>query len=111
MLRQLPWSKTLLTKDDIQPIVPLGVLMELGYTVIWNQQSFELTDPNGCVVGDSSSLQWRHRSSELATKGREVLCVDTQIHPGQDLLNDDVMSYLLSVQERCGPARNVEPRA
>ena len=198
MLRQLPWSKTLLTKDDIQPIVPLGVLMEIGYTVIWNQQSFELTDPNGCVVDTelengcptvtealglelikeveghflerkarlpvlrgegnpgqlddfivqelaelkecfpevpdeimerilprhgwrSDKVPWNRRirkkikrarqvilhllsgdtdrfwQSELAMRGREVLCVDTQIHPGQDLLNDDVMSYLLSV--------------
>ena len=197
-LRQLPWSKTLLSKEPVQPIVPLGILVEIGYVVHWTSQSFELQDPTGCIVvtdlengcpmvstalglelikeverhfiekrarlavlrGDgnvggldetiaqelaelkgmfpevpdhilerilprhgwrSDRVPWNRRirkrvkkarqvvlhlfsgdtdrfwQSELAAGGREVLCVDTQIHSGQDLLSDDVMSYLLTV--------------
>eukprot|EP00435_Cladocopium_sp_Y103_P065207 s1247_g27.t1 len=49
-LRQLPWSKTLLSATKVQSIVPLGVLAEIGYCVHWEGTKFELTDPNGCVL-------------------------------------------------------------
>ena len=50
MLKQLPWGKTLLSRDPVQPIVPLGVLIEIGYVVHWSNQVFELQDPTGCIV-------------------------------------------------------------
>ena len=41
ILRQKSWSRTLLTQDDVQPIVPLGVLVELcGYAVRWGRIQF-----------------------------------------------------------------------
>ena len=49
-LRQLPWSKTLLSKEPVQPIAPLGIWVEIGYVVHWTSQSFELQDPTGCIV-------------------------------------------------------------
>ena len=51
VLRQKSWSRTLLTQDTVQPIVPLGVLVEhCGYAVRWEGTSFELTDPGGRVL-------------------------------------------------------------
>eukprot|EP00435_Cladocopium_sp_Y103_P025517 s3116_g6.t1 len=49
-LRQLPWSKTLLSETPVQSIVPLGILAEIGYCVHWEGAKFELSDPNGCVL-------------------------------------------------------------
>jgi len=51
ILRQKSWSRTLLTQDDVQPIVPLGVLVELcGYAVRWEGSNFELTDQSGRIL-------------------------------------------------------------
>eukprot|EP00435_Cladocopium_sp_Y103_P069412 s890_g33.t1 len=51
VLRQKSWSRTLLTQDAVQPIVPLGVLVELcGYAVRWEGSSFELTDQSGRIL-------------------------------------------------------------
>eukprot|EP00435_Cladocopium_sp_Y103_P040850 s2478_g11.t1 len=51
ILRQKPWSRTLLTQGDVQPIVPLGVLVELcGYAVRWEGSNFELTDQSGRIL-------------------------------------------------------------
>eukprot|EP00913_Durusdinium_trenchii_P005353 g4994.t1 len=50
VLRLLPWTRTLLTKEDVQVIVPLGVLISLGYEAVWEKTRFELTDPTGLVL-------------------------------------------------------------
>ena len=50
VLRLLPWTRTLLTKEDLQVIVPLGVLISLGYEAVWEKTRFELTDPTGLVL-------------------------------------------------------------
>ena len=50
VLRQLPWSKTLLSLTPVQCILPLGVLAEIGYCVHWEGTTFELTDPSGCIL-------------------------------------------------------------
>ena len=50
VLRMLPWTKTLLTKEEVQVIVPLGVLISLGYEVVWEKTRFELTDPAGITL-------------------------------------------------------------
>ena len=50
VLRLLPWTKTLLTKEDVQVIVPLGVLISLGYEAVWEKTRFELTDPAGITL-------------------------------------------------------------
>eukprot|EP00435_Cladocopium_sp_Y103_P064506 s236_g26.t1 len=49
-LRQLPWSKTLLSLTPVQSIIPLGILAEMGYCVHWEGTLFELTDPTGCIL-------------------------------------------------------------
>eukprot|EP00435_Cladocopium_sp_Y103_P054363 s510_g17.t1 len=49
-LRQLPWSRTLLSDTPVQSIVPLGVLAEIGYSIHWEGVKFELVDPHGCVL-------------------------------------------------------------
>ena len=49
-LRQLPWSKTLLSLAPVQSIVPLGILAEIGYAIRWEGTTFELTDPSGCIL-------------------------------------------------------------
>ena len=49
-LRQLPWSRTLLSLTPVQSIVPLGVLAEIGYAIRWEGTYFELTDPSGCIL-------------------------------------------------------------
>ena len=49
-LRQMPWSRTLLSATKVQSIVPLGVLAEIGYCVHWEGTKFELTDPSGCIL-------------------------------------------------------------
>ena len=46
-LRQIPSSKTILTRDLVQPIVPLGVLAEIGFSVVWEGQSFQIKDRGG----------------------------------------------------------------
>ena len=50
VLRLLPWTRTLLAKEDVQVIVPLGVLISLGYEAVWEKTRFELTDPTGLVL-------------------------------------------------------------
>ena len=50
VLRQLPWTKTLLTQNDVQTIVPLGVLISLGYEAYWEKERFTLTDPSGALL-------------------------------------------------------------
>ena len=50
VLRMLPWTKTLLTKEEVQVIVPLGVLISLGYEAVWEKTRFELTDPAGITL-------------------------------------------------------------
>jgi len=50
MLRQIPWTKTLVTQQPVQPIVPLGVLAELGYAIKWESRSFELQDSKGRIL-------------------------------------------------------------
>ena len=50
VLRLLPWTRTLLTQEDVQVIVPLGVLISLGYEAVWEKARFELTDPTGLVL-------------------------------------------------------------
>lgn len=50
VLRQLPDSGVLLSKESTQIIVPLGKLMVLGYSVNWNSDGFVLTSPSGEVV-------------------------------------------------------------
>ena len=50
VLRLLPWTRTLLTKENVQVIVPLGVLISLGYEAAWEKTRFELTDPTGLVL-------------------------------------------------------------
>ena len=39
-LRQLPWTRTLLTLNETQTIVPLGVLISLKYEASWEQDWF-----------------------------------------------------------------------
>ena len=34
-LRLIPWTRTLLTMEEVQPIVPLGDLVQKGYSVKW----------------------------------------------------------------------------
>ena len=51
MLRQIPWTKTLLTQNEVQTIVPLGVLISLGYEAYWEKDRFTLTDPSGALLG------------------------------------------------------------
>ena len=46
-LRQLPASKTLLTREPVQPIVPLGILIEIGFTVTWEGRTFRIRDRSG----------------------------------------------------------------
>ena len=50
MLRQIPWTKTLLTQNEVQTIVPLGVLISLGYEAYWEKDRFTLTDPSGVLL-------------------------------------------------------------
>ena len=50
VLRLLPWTRTLLTQEDAQVIVPLGALISLGYEAVWEKSRFELTDPAGIVL-------------------------------------------------------------
>ena len=50
MLRQIPWTKTLLTQNEVQTIVPLGVLISLGYEAYWERDRFTLTDPSGALL-------------------------------------------------------------
>ena len=49
MLRQIPWTKTLLTQNDVQT-VPLGVLISLGYEAYWEKERFTLTDSSGALL-------------------------------------------------------------
>ena len=200
VLRLLPWTKTLLTKDEVQVIVPLGVLISLGYEAVWEKTRFELTDPAGITLdtrvenscptisedlameliqeiersmvrerarlaflsGENVGLEvsddearhleelknlfpevphhlverllpkkgwtgeglpWnRHErrrvrkakevvihlfsgdskqfwQKELEAENRVVICVDTVIHPGLNLLRDDVFAYLLDIAD------------
>ena len=46
-MRQLPASKTLLTREPVQPIVPLGILIEIGFTVTWEGRTFRIRDRSG----------------------------------------------------------------
>ena len=46
-MRQLPCTRTLLTREVIQPIVPLGLLAELGCQVTPGGTKFELRDREG----------------------------------------------------------------
>ena len=199
-LRQFCWTRTLLTLNETQTIVPLGVLISLGYEASWEQDRFTLTDPSGALLdvmvegmcptvteelgrelimeiersmvkerarlalltGEESgedleadeaahlqelrelfpevplrplvrilpktgwtgeSLPWnRHErrrvrkakevvvhlfsgdtkaywQRELEAEGRAVLCVDTVIHPGMNLLKNDVFAYLLGIAD------------
>ena len=200
VLRQIPWTKTLLTQNKVQTIVPLGVLISLGYEAYWEKDRFTLTDPSGALLdvmvegmcptvdeglgrelikeiersmvrerarlavlkGDGGrgeleveevhhlrelrelfpevplqilvrilpkvgwtgeSLPWnRHErrrvrkarevvvhlfsgdtkkfwQRELESEGRAVLCVDTVIDPGMNILRDDVFAYLLEIAD------------
>ena len=200
MLRQIPWTKTLLTQNEVQTIVPLGVLISLGYEAYWEKDRFTLTDPSGALLdvavegmcptvdeglgreligeiersmvrerarlavlkGDGGcdeleveevhhlrelrelfpevplrilvrilpkvgwtgeSLPWnRHErrrlrkarevvvhlfsgdtkkfwQRELESEGRAVLCVDTIIDPGMNILRDDVFAYLPEIAD------------
>ena len=200
LLRQIPWTKTLLTQNEVQTIVPLGVLISLGYEAYWERDRFTLTDPSGALLdvtvegmcptvteglgreliaeiersmvrerarlavlngeGSQSGLElgevqhlqelrelfpevplrllvrilpkvgwtgealpWnRHErrrvrkarevvihlfsgdtkkywQKELESEGRAVLCVDTVIDPGMNLLRDDVFAYLLEIAD------------
>ena len=36
-LRLIPWTRTLLTTEEVQPIVPLGYLVQKGYSVKWDR--------------------------------------------------------------------------
>ena len=49
-LRQFCWTRTLLTLNETQTIVPLGVLISLGYEASWEQDRFTLTDPSGALL-------------------------------------------------------------
>ncbi|CAK9080208.1 unnamed protein product, partial [Durusdinium trenchii] len=180
VLRQLPWTKTLLTQNDVQTIVPLGVLISLGYEAYWEKERFTLTDPSGALVDvaiegmcptveeglgreliaeiERSMVRERARLAvlngeenqselelgeihhlkelrelfpevplrllvrilpkarevvvhlfsgdtkkywqrELESEGRAVLCVDTVIDPGMNILRDDVFAYLLEIAD------------
>ena len=46
-LRLIPWTRTLLTTEEVQPIVPLGYLVQRGYSVKWEEDRFQLTDQHG----------------------------------------------------------------
>ena len=46
-LRQLPGTRTLVTEEGVQPLVPLGLLAEMGYAVHWEGSEFSLQDPSG----------------------------------------------------------------
>ena len=49
-LRQIPWTRTLITESDVQPLVPLGVLAEAGYSIKWEGKDFVMADPSGARV-------------------------------------------------------------
>ena len=49
-LRQVPMTRTLVTEQSIQPLVPLGLLAEIGYAVRWEGSTFEMKDPSGRLV-------------------------------------------------------------
>ena len=49
-LRQVAWTRTLLAEEEVQPIVPLGLLIQLGYNVRWEGTTFVLTDREGRVL-------------------------------------------------------------
>ena len=57
MLRQNLWTKTLVTQQPVQPIVPLGCLAELGYAIKWESRSFELQDSKGRILEEELGLQ------------------------------------------------------
>ena len=66
VLRLLPWTKTLLTKEEVQMIVPLGVLISLGYEAVWEKSRFELTDPAGITLDTRIENSCPTISEELA---------------------------------------------
>eukprot|EP00913_Durusdinium_trenchii_P004009 g3713.t1 len=200
LLRQIPWTKTLLTQNEVQTIVPLGVLISLGYEAYWEKDRFTLTDSSGALLDvavegmcptvdeglgrelireiersmvrerarlavlsgeeNQGGLEWgevhhlrelrelfpevplrllvrilpkvgwtgetlpwnRHErrkvrrarevvvhlfsgdtkkywQRELEHVGRAVLCVDTVIDPGMNILRDDVFAYLLEIAD------------
>ena len=49
-LRQVPWTKTLISREEVQPIVPLGVLAEIGYSIRWEGKEFEVIDTQGKIL-------------------------------------------------------------
>ena len=49
-LRQVPWTKTLISRNEVQPIVPLGVLAEIGYSIRWEGKEFEVIDTQGKIL-------------------------------------------------------------
>ena len=134
-------DEDLLTQNEVQTIVPLGVLISLGYEAYWERDRFTLTDPSGALLdvmlegmcptvteglgreliveiersmvrerarlavlnGEESrsalEVEEVHWQKELASEGRAVLCVDTVIDPGMNLLRDDVFAYLLEIAD------------
>ena len=77
VLRQIPWTKTLLTQNDVQTIVPLGVLISLGYEAYWEKERFTLTDPSGAHPGCHDR---RHVPYGCGRLGERAHCRDREKH-------------------------------
>ena len=108
MLRQLPQSKTVITKEAVQPIVPWGSWLRSsagragpsgGYqaeSLPWNRHIRRMRKAWEVVVhffsGDGKT--W----NELGSEDREVLCVDLALHRCHDLLSDQASDLM----ELCG---------
>ena len=76
-LRQLPWSRTLLSETPVQTIVPLGILAEIGYCVHWEGTKFELLDPHGCVLDTQLESGCPTVDESLGLELIKALCPET----------------------------------
>ena len=92
---------------ELFPEVPLQLLVRIlpktgwtGEALPWNRhERRRVRKAREVVIHLFSGDTKKYWQRELESEGRAVLCVDTVIDPGMNILRDDVFAYLLEIAD------------